>query len=62
MIWHYDNDSHQIRKGDQGRCHGCNWSTLDSCEKCNISLRPECINRRGKWREYREGSMQHTAV
>lgn len=44
MILNYGSENHWIGKGDQGRCGGCNWRTWLFCEKCNISVHPECIN------------------
>ena len=44
MILNYDSENHWIGKDDQGRCGGCNWRTWLFCEKCNISVHPECIN------------------
>ena len=44
MILNCDSENHWIGKGDQGRCGSCNWSTSLFCEKCNISVHPECIN------------------
>ena len=40
---------HWIRKGDQRRYSGCSLRRLDSCQKCNVSFRPECINHFFTW-------------